>query len=43
MRGDRQTCQGLLQEVKSNFKMLKDKLEIFMQLETQQKAILAGA
>ena len=42
MRGDRQGCQALLQEVKRNFSVLKGKLEIFMQLENQRKQILAA-
>ncbi len=42
MRGDRQGCQQLLQEVKRNFNTLKGRLEIFMQLETQRKLLLSG-
>ena len=40
MKSDRQLCQALLQEVKKNFAVLKSKLEIFMQLETQRKQLM---
>ena len=39
MRSDRHLCQALLQEVKKNFAVLKSRLEIFMQLETQRKQL----
>ncbi|CAK0784187.1 hypothetical protein CVIRNUC_007391 [Coccomyxa viridis] len=39
MRSDRHFCQALLQEVKKNFAVLKSRLEIFMQLETQRKQL----
>ena len=39
MKSDRHLCQALLQEVKKNFAVLKSKLEIFMQLETQRKQL----
>lgn len=42
MRGDQQGCQALLQEVKRSFGILKGRLEIFMQLETQRKQVLAS-
>ena len=42
MRGDQQGCQALLREVKRSFDILKGKLEIFMQLETQRKQLLAS-
>lgn len=36
---DREAGQVLLVEIKSNFYLLKSKLEIFMQLETQRKQL----
>ena len=42
MKSDRQLCQALLQEVKKNFAILKSKLEIFMQLETQRKQLMSS-
>ncbi len=42
MKSDRQLCQALLQEVKKNFAVLKSKLEIFMQLETQRKQLMSS-
>ena len=43
MRGDKHGCQALLQEVKTSFGILKGKLEIFMQLETQRKQLLGSS
>ncbi len=42
MKSDRQLCQALLQEVKKNFAVLKSRLEIFMQLETQRKQLMSS-
>ena len=39
--GDRAGCQNLLTQIKENFQLLKAKLEIFMQLETQRKQLAA--
>ncbi|KAK9811799.1 hypothetical protein WJX72_010331 [[Myrmecia] bisecta] len=41
--GDRAGCQGLLMQIKENFQLLKAKLEIFMQLETQRKQLGANS
>jgi hypothetical protein len=43
MRGDQHGCQALLQEVKKSFSILKARLEVFMQLETRRKQLLAGS
>lgn len=43
MRGDQQGCQALLLEVNKSFGILKGRLEVFMQLETRRKQVLAGS
>lgn len=39
MRGDKAQCQALLQQVKQNYGLLKEKLEVFMRLEAQRKQL----
>ena len=43
MRGDTAQCQALLQQVKQNYGLLKEKLEVFMQLEAQRKQLQAAS
>ncbi len=42
MRGDKASCQALLQQVKDNYGLLKSKLEVFTQLEAQRKQLQAA-
>lgn len=42
MRGDKASCQALLQQVKDNYGLLKSKLEVFTQLEAQRKHLQAA-
>ncbi|KAK9832003.1 hypothetical protein WJX81_007693 [Elliptochloris bilobata] len=42
MRGDKAQCQALLQQVKQNYGLLKEKLEVFMRLEAQRKQLQAA-
>lgn len=36
---DQKSCQGLLEQVKQSFTVLKGKLEIFLQLEQKMKQL----